>query len=250
MDKSLPTFGKLLSKYRNDINLSQRQLAQKIDVSASYIAILEAKRSVKYARLPSRDIVLRMIHTLELWPPESDALLRSAMHETDRSACEELDIQRKLTFTELIIFARLILEAPDDGDWYEVVKQNLTIRNIRYSYFTSDGTAFGQLKQRLISEGVGQGVIESQLACFILPEDLFVSNFALYLRNNGVYACGTKQDSTGHAKLFFTIEANEAKRLNDQVMRWRQNIYDGTPIVLARARRIHPSLKETRFVSV
>ena len=71
----LTTFGHLLKQARLERGLTQKQLADSVDVDGSYIARLEMDE-----RRPSRKVVLQLGRALGLTPEEGDRLLASAQH--------------------------------------------------------------------------------------------------------------------------------------------------------------------------
>lgn len=235
------TFPARLHALREEHHLSQRDVAELIGLSPSNIAMVE--KGIRPP--PTRDKLLRLIQAIELWPPESDAFLLAAGHDPDRTPEEELHIQRHFTFSDLLVFARIIMEA--NGRWYDVVRRNLVERGIRYCYFTTREQEFSELKAKLDRDRVGKHTIDTQLECIILPEPLFVASFALYKYESGVYCCGTKPGSSGRAEVFYTIDPSEALRLYSQIVGWRESIHRAQPIVLDAPRRIHPTESVSAF---
>ena len=71
----LTTFGHLLKSARLERGLTQKQLADSVNVDGSYIARLEMDE-----RRPSRKVVLQLSKALQLTPEEGDHLLASAQH--------------------------------------------------------------------------------------------------------------------------------------------------------------------------
>jgi transcriptional regulator with XRE-family HTH domain len=245
-------FAELLVRFRNRAGLSQQQLADKTrNLSASYIAMLESGRrgvSRRGSILP-RATVWSLVKRLKLWPPDCDALLQAAGHESDRTQLEELEIQKNFDFRELWVFARIILD-PDDK-WYDVVATNILRRGIPYCYFTDDEERFDALRRKLgKSAGRNRRVLSERLECIVLPEELFITNFAIYNpgRQN-MYCCGTKPEF-GKAARFYTLHSSEANRLYETLRKWRQCVKNERRISLRDARRIFPDSKQAAFGSV
>jgi transcriptional regulator with XRE-family HTH domain len=100
--QGLPTFGELLRHYRQDRKLTQRELAEKIDVSSNYVALLEAGRRQN----PSRKFVESAASALELQSRASNDLLIAAgygvSHGTSTGSPPTHPVQRAVkTFLEL-----------------------------------------------------------------------------------------------------------------------------------------------------
>lgn len=237
-------FGALFKALREEHKMSQSDVAREFESSVSGVAMMEQGR-----RPPlSRENLIRFIRINRIWPPMSDDLLSRAGHNADRSEDEEIHIQRNFPFSELYIFARHILEPK--GRWYDAVLYNLTERHIRYFYITSEPGPFFQLRDKLKGDSALEAhMIDTQLECVVLPEQFFVSNFALYKYADGVYCCGTKRDGEGRAISFYTAEALDAERLYQQVKHWVDDVHRGKPIRLGTAKRVHPSQSESVFIS-
>ena len=71
----LSSFGHLLKEFRLYRGMTQKTLAQAINVNGSYIARLEMDD-----RRPSRRVVLDVAQAMELSPEDTDRLLASAQH--------------------------------------------------------------------------------------------------------------------------------------------------------------------------
>jgi len=238
-------FGLRLKEVREaEAHTTQGQVGRELDLSTSTVAMIEQGN-----RPPlSRGHIVRFVQLHRIWPPLSDDLLRLAGHDADRTPEEELHIQRNFAFTDLFVFARHILEPT--GVWYDVVLHNLRERRIRYCYLTSDPGQFFELRQRLQEDaGLDSHFIDTMLECIALPEQLFVSNFALYKHEGGVYCCGTKRDDSGRAIAFYTKAPEDAKRLHEQLLQWIGAVHEGRPIHLGKATRVHPKKSESVFVS-
>lgn len=245
-------FAELLVRFRNRAGLSQKQLADKSrGLSASYIAMLESGRRGVSRRgsILHRATVWSLVKTLKLWPPDCDAFLNAAGHEVDRTQSEEQEIQKDFDFQELWVFARIILD-PDEK-WYDVVANNILRRGIPYCYFTDDEERFDALRRKLEkSAGRNRKILSERLECIVLPEELFITNFAIYNpgRQN-MYCCGTKPEF-GKAARFYTLHSSEAHRLHETLRKWRQCVKNERRIVLRDARRIFPDPKRAVFGNV
>ena len=230
-------FGELLSRMRKNARLTQDALANpKLNLSSSLIAMLESGDRGKQKPL-KREQVWYLITEMKIWPPECDLFLRAAGLATDRSEEEELDIQERYDFSEIWIFARVILDP--ERKWFDVVAKNITERNVTYRYFTSDDDIFNNLIMKLEAEcGVPSELLEKRLECYLLPEETFPTNFAIY--NPGepnMYCCGTKTEH-GKAVTFYT--SSEGSRLYEWLKKWRNRINGGQDIRLRNALRIFP----------
>lgn len=71
----LSTFGHLLKGFRLSRGLTQKELADAVDVNGSYIARLERDE-----RRPSRRVVLDLSKAMQLSADDTDRLLASAQH--------------------------------------------------------------------------------------------------------------------------------------------------------------------------
>ena len=71
----LTSFGRMLKEFRLQHGLSQKALADAVNVDGSYIARLEMDD-----RRPSRRVVLDVAQAMELSPEDTDRLLASAQH--------------------------------------------------------------------------------------------------------------------------------------------------------------------------
>lgn len=231
------TFGEILSRMRKSAGLTQDALANPdLNLSSSLIAMLESGDRGKQKPL-KRDQVWYLIKEMKIWPPDCDLFLWAAGLSTDRSEEEELDIQELYDFKDIWIFARVILDP--ERKWFDVVAKNITERNITYRYFTSDDDIFNNLIRKLRAEcKVPLEVLEKRLECYLLPEESFPTNFAIY--NPGepnMYCCGTKTEH-GKAVTFYT--SSEASRLYEWLKKWRNRINGGQDIRLRDALRIFP----------
>lgn len=65
MKNHLPPFGPVLRRFRQDRNLSQEELAARLDISPSYISRLESD-----LKKPSLDMIFRLAKVLNVKPHE------------------------------------------------------------------------------------------------------------------------------------------------------------------------------------
>ncbi len=248
MDKE--SFDDLLASYRKRKGLAQKQLANpKIGLSSSYIAMLESgKRGFLSSRPKSkpltREQIWYLVQTLELWPPELDKFLELSGHTSDRSKEEEIDLQKRKIVKELWVFARKILDP--DPEWCNIVANNM-LRGASYRYFTSDDAAFYSLLRELKNRSINDQLLQESLECNLLPQELFLTNFAIY--NPGkvaMYGCGTKSEH-GRAERFYSLHDSEVIRLFETLSGWRQRLSNQQDIYLSDARRIHPYPARSKF---
>src|SRR5262245_56628032 len=116
-------FGKLLSEFRIDAQLKQKDLAKVLGVTSSYVGMLESGDRGKQNPI-TRDQAWKLIRVMNLFPPKSDELLEAADLRVFRSEEEELEIQKHFPdLKELWIFARVIRDI--DDEWFAVVKNNI-----------------------------------------------------------------------------------------------------------------------------
>jgi transcriptional regulator with XRE-family HTH domain len=251
-------FGRLLAAFREKLNLTQAELADRCRLSQSSIAALErplrgTKKKEQRIKWVDRTYVQQFIEKLDLWPPESDELMRAAGLTTDRERDEELFFQKSQRCRSLWIFAREILDY--ESDFYKIVLENLKRKEhpVRYTYFVPDGTEFGLLLKKLKADlGSNAGSLEKHVTCYILPEPLFIFNFAIYnpeieiyslpkaekLRHT-MYCCGTKSE-LGKADTFFTVHTSEAYRLYDWLKGWKNRLNLGERILLQGGEKLFP----------
>lgn len=240
------SFPEILSRLRKAAGKTQHQLANpNLNLSASLIAALETGERGKQKSL-SREQIWYLVKEMKLWPPECDQLLEAAGLSTDRFESEELDIQEKFDLREIWIFARSILDP--ESKWFDVVARNITERGITYRYFTADDDIFFNLLRKLKDYAktrcISDKVFDERLECFLLPEEVFSTNFAIY--NPGepnMYCCGTKTEH-GKAVMFYT--SSEASRLYEWLKKWRNRIRGEQPIRLQDALRVHPDAENIR----
>lgn len=224
-------FGQTLRKLRREYGLTQELLANTdYRLSSSTIAMLETgDRSESWAPL-DREQLWYIVEKLGLRPSDIDQLLKSANASTLRSEKEELYIQEKFEGLKAIwIFARVIRDF--ENNWFRVVSGNVTSKEpVKYTYFTARPGNFTDLVRKMIRAGIEESVINSQLECYKLPEELFVSNFAIY--NPGLpdmYCCGT---TTEHGKGVEFYTSSEGFRLFELLEHWKGKIDRGDPIEL------------------
>ncbi len=238
----------MLVSRRNEIGMTQRKLAERTNLSPSFVALLELDQRGRPEPSLSRTQIWNLVCELKIWPPACDRFLEAAGHESDRSAIEELDVQRELEFDELWVFARYPLDAEDA--WFQVVHNNIVNRRIAYRYFIEEEIPFLNLLHRLKAKKVSEKVLESQLECIVVPNQFFVSNFALYLNTRerrATYCCGTKLHE-GKAEKFYAMDSSEASRLFQMLRRWRDSLHHEQPIRLSALRRVHPTTGRSEFV--
>ena len=65
MKKKLPLFWPVLRRFRQEKNLSQEELAARLDISPSYISRMESD-----LKKPSLDIIFRLAKALDVKPHE------------------------------------------------------------------------------------------------------------------------------------------------------------------------------------
>lgn len=65
MTKNFPLFGPVLRQFRQRKNLSQEELAARLDISPSYISRMESNFKV-----PNLGMLFRLAHALEVKPHE------------------------------------------------------------------------------------------------------------------------------------------------------------------------------------
>lgn len=123
-------------------------------------------------------------------------------------------------------------------------------RETIYRYFTADDDIFLNLLEKLKvyakAQHIPDNVLNTRLECFLLPQEVFPTNFAIY--NPGepnMYCCGTKTEH-GKAVMFYTSSESEASRLYDWLKKWRNRIIGEQPIRLQDALRVHPESNHTR----
>ena len=237
----------MLVSERQRVGLTQRKLSNsKLNLSHSFIALLESDSRGQRGRSLTRSQVWYLIDRLKMWPPKCDRFLEAAGHEADRSEEEERDIQEHFEFDELWVYARYILD-PDDA-WFRVVRENIAERDISYRYFTEDKTTFLNLLHRLAKEGVNEKKLKTHLECTIVPSQFFVTSFAIYLRNRQLrYCCGTKMNE-GRAEKFYAMHTSEASRLLEMLRKWRDSLHIEQSIPLDPLRRVYPDPKKSQFV--
>lgn len=197
----------------------------------------------------SREQVWYLIKKLEIWPPECDLFLEAAGLDSDRVRKEELDIQRHFKLRELWVFARVILDP--DPEWYGVVSENVLKKRVRYCYFTSSDTTFRFLLNKLENEvGENLEVLRECLECILLPEELFITNFAIYNPGDGdsMYCCGTKPVH-GKAERFYTMHSSEGDRLYEFLRNLRTRLNTKLDIYLQDAHYIYPGETRIKFTS-
>lgn len=246
---SAESFGDLLSRFRKTKGLTQQQLANPdLNLSSSLIAMLESGERGKHKSL-TRKQVWYLVTKMNLWPPDCDRLLEAAGHDTDRTEDEELDIQAKYDFQEIWIFARVILDPYQP--WFDVVADKIIKKGVIYRYFTVDTSSFQNFLNRLRQKpGGSEDYLNQHLECNLLPEELFLTSFAIYNPGNkqNMYCCGTKAGYL-KAERFYTMHVGEATRLNDILFRWRQRLNTGSLIPLKYCRRVYPEIKRSDFTS-
>lgn len=249
-------FGRLLAQFRIRRGLTQEQLAAPDQhLSASYISMLEQAQRGKARKRPtlSRQQVWRLAERLDLLPPDCDAFLEAAGHSRDRSAEEELSIQRRFPtqaqapLKQMFIFARVLLDVTPE--WYATVKENILRHGVSYHYFTTkDDPTFDELLDHLQRDaGRDRPVLQERLECIYLPEELFVSNFAIY--NPGrpnMYCCGTKPEH-GRAAVFYTLHISQADRLYEMLTKLRKRLLMERPILLDPVQRVFPDNRTAVF---
>jgi hypothetical protein len=244
-------FGRLLYQARIGANLTAEDLASnELGLTRAEIARLE-RSDRPLIRPVGRKVIWHLIEKLNLWPSVSDRLLELGGQSALRDSSEELTFQKSQNCRSLWIFARKILD--DDADFFEIVKYNIK-REVYYTYFVPSEVDFKRLLNRLttIQSEAGLPDLKEFLRCYILPEDLFYFNFALYNppdrvtafeRNNldrsGMYCCGTKSE-LGKADSFYTVHETEAPRLYELLSKWKEKIETGGFIYLEAARRYYP----------
>jgi transcriptional regulator with XRE-family HTH domain len=239
------SFGELLGRFRKRKGLSQSQLSSADhDLSASYISLLE--RSQRRGKTLNREQIWYLCMKLELWPPECDIFLEAAGHSKDRSFAEELDIQKNFKFEELWVYARRILDP--DPEWFQVINKNVLENKVKYLYFSNADTRFRLLLNEFQEKASKDQIAElpNYLECIILPDEFFITDFAIYNpgRSN-MYCCGTKPEY-GKAEAFYTMHPSEALRLYQLLLFFRESLEAGTVISLKEIRRIYP---ENRLAS-
>lgn len=254
-------FGALLKRYRSLRGINQQEIADLVGGrTASFVQKIEAgDRGHDF----TREDVWKIISHLEVWPPDCDDLLRNAGFSADRTGDEEQEVQRRMPFAELWVFARRILDP--DGEWYDVVKRNLQ-EGRHYRYFTSDRQPFVRLLRALrkdlsLHDQDAEPILCERLECFVLPEDLFLSNFALYIpptpdidrgrmpQMSRIYGCGTKP-IRGRTDVFFTMNEDEAEDLFKVLQGWRDRAIRGEDIFLRPMSQVFPNTTESKFTSV
>ena len=245
-------FGELLARCRKASGLTQRDLENKdLGLSYSFIAQLESGLRGK-TRVPlSRVQIWYLVRRMGLWPwpskqPNCDALLESAGMSIDRSAAEEQDIQKLASFDELWVFARVLLD-PDE-QWYQIVKDNITKKGVVYRYFTESPAVFHNLLARLKHDKIPAKHLNPHLECTLLPREFFVMSFAIYVRKQDNYCCGTKPVD-GRAEVFYTLHSTETARLFELLREWRNNLNVNHPVTLSKARRVFPTAHQSVFVT-
>lgn len=252
-DKS-DSFGEVLSKLRKQKGLSQKEIADpKQGLSASNIAMLESPPKERRGRrdrpILTRRQVWHLAQRLDLWPPECDELMESAGYGRERTAEEELYIQRSLRLRELWVFTPSILEQREE--WFELVAANIQDRKVTYRYFIRDLHEFEHLRHRLESRARSKRSTkawQSRLECTLLPEELFIASFAIY--NPGtpdMYCCLTKHEAD-QEPTFYTVDRVEAVRLQRLLSKWRSCLDTETDYRLSPARRVFPDRKTMGFI--
>jgi transcriptional regulator with XRE-family HTH domain len=249
-------FGRLLAQFRTRLGLTQEQLAApEHKLSTSYVAMLEQARRGTSEKRPalSRHQVWCLAEKLDLLPPDCDAFLEAAGHSRDRTAEEELSIQRRFPtqkhepLKQMFIFARVLLDVTPE--WYATVKDNILRHGVKYHYFTTkDDPTFDELLANLQRDaGKNRTILQDRLECIYLPEELFVSNFALY--NPGrpnMYCCGTKPEH-GRAAVFYTLHLSQADRLYEMLVKLRKRVLMEQPILLDPAQQVFPNHRTAVF---
>ena len=243
------SFGATLASFRSAANprLTQRALANPaLGLSSSYLAMLEREDRQSKGQKLTREQIWYLIRRLGIWPPVTDDFLTKAGHSTDRSDDEERYIQENMEFTELWVFARQVVDTTEK--WTEVVRKNLN-RGIRYIYFTEEsGEIYVQnLLDRLLKGGLSEEFLEKNLECYSLPSQMFVTNFAIYVRPKPAshYGCGTKLEE-GMAESFFTMKGSETTRLHELLRGLQQHCLGNKVIKLDPMTRFFPNSRSTQ----
>ncbi|CAN5296696.1 hypothetical protein BH20ACI2_BH20ACI2_02160 [soil metagenome] len=243
------SFGEILARYRKKGNFTQEEIANpELKLSASHIALLESSGSEKEAKSPrSRKQVWHLVEKLKIFPPDLDDFLEAAGQTVLRDEEEELFIQRHYPdLKELWIFAKIIRDF--DEKWYETVKYNICEREnaegikvgVKYCYFTSDEKTCSDLVEQLLNDGCPEETITNNIECFLLPDEFFLNNFAIYNpseKNLSMYGCGGIAIQ-GKAFSFYTCERSEALYFFKTLKYLKQRILKNQQIALRDARFI------------
>lgn len=95
-------FGPTLRKFRESKNLSQRNLAERLELSASYLSLLESMQ-----RRPTREQIVSIAKALKLEPAEERSLLASggfAVDELDTAISRVVEIIAEQTDIDAVAF--------------------------------------------------------------------------------------------------------------------------------------------------
>lgn len=240
------TFGSLLALFRRQRGFTQKELGTLTkSVSGSYIGMLESEERGRGSRILTRKQVWDLIVQLNLLPLQLDRFLEAAHHATDRTELEEVDIQRRFPLVEMYVFAQNILDMNEP--WLSIVANNIREKGSTYRYFTEEPNAFWVLRDKLVGLGLREADLKQRLECTLLPEEVFLSYFAIY--NPGLpdmYCCGTKPQQS-KAATFFTLQTSEASRLYKVLHRWRMALLAKRPIVLDDVRQLYPLSLRSAF---
>ncbi len=228
-----------LKTLRHKHGFTQDQLEnRKLSLSASLIAMLESGKRTSL----TRDQAWYIVNAMRMTPAEADSLLEAAGLSTLRSEEEELDIQKYFEgLKEIWIFARVIRDK--DSLWFDVVSTNIFTKKAKYCYFTSRLGNFKDFHARL-RESKPDNIddIDKYLECYLLPEELFISNFAIY--NPGrpnMYCCGCV---TEHGKGVAFYTSSECSRLFELLEDWKGTLDRGDSISIGAAEKVFPSPRQ------
>lgn len=239
-------FGEILARYRKKKELTQEAIANKeLKLSASHIALLESNAGADRKSPLSREQAWHLVTTLEIFPPDLDDFMESAGQRILRDDSEELFIQRRYpNLEELWIFAKVIRDL--DSEWYETVRDNI-LKGVKYCYFTSNDRICRDLTEKLLDEDeITEKIIEERIECFVLPEEFFLSNFAIYNpgeHNPNMYCCGGIA-MYGKAFSFYTCKESETYSFFNTLRYLRRKIMDESPIALPDALYIRFPMNE------
>ncbi len=238
-------FGALLAGARRSHRCTQDELAKTLGLSVSYLAKIEGGRANHEF---TRDQVWDAIKLLKIWPPKCDEILESAGFSVDRTIEEELFIQQNFPdLREVWVFARHILDSEEP--WLATVRANVQ-KGVSYRYFTGDDISFSRLlaKLRHSSPPIDEPALARQLECFLIPNELFFTNVAIY--NPGsreMYCCGAKT-LYGKGEFFFTNRESESQHIYTTLEAWADRIRTGEAIRLLNAQRVFPAGEGTLSV--
>jgi transcriptional regulator with XRE-family HTH domain len=129
-------FGKVLIELRGKYGLLQKDLANILDVSTSYIGMLEDGTR---GNLQSSDTIWKLAQRISDNPKDMDLLLSAANLSLDRTDVQEQYFQQADRVKEVWIFAKRIVDT--EPSWLKVVKNNL-LRGVNYFYVTSVQSRF------------------------------------------------------------------------------------------------------------